>query len=66
MPANPEGNEQESGLPPPGTRSGAGAQTLLPYLAKSMQAKPAASAEGTDKTPPETDPVVPHGPARAP
>jgi hypothetical protein len=37
--------EQEPDLPAPGTRWGAGAQSVLPYLTKSLQAKPAASGE---------------------
>jgi hypothetical protein len=41
MPANatnPE--EQDGGLPPPGSRWGAGAQSVLPYLTKTLQSKP--------------------------
>ncbi len=33
--------EDESGLPPPGQRCGTGAQSVLPYLTKTLQAKPA-------------------------
>ncbi|HEY8357169.1 MAG TPA: hypothetical protein VIL30_06870 [Ramlibacter sp.] len=33
-----EGTEGE--LPPPGTRWGSGAQSVLPYLTKTLQAKP--------------------------
>ena len=32
-------------LPPPGRRWGSGAQSVLPYLTKSLQAKPAAAVE---------------------
>ena len=32
-------------LPPPGSRWGSGAQSVLPYLTKSLQAKPAAAPE---------------------
>ena len=38
-------DELDNELPPPGTRWGAGAQSVLPYLTKSLQAKPAAAAE---------------------
>lgn len=33
--------DDDSGLPPPGQRWGAGAQSVLPYLTKTLQAKPA-------------------------
>ena len=32
----------ENDLPPPGSRSGAGAQSVLPYLTRTLQARPAA------------------------
>ena len=38
----------EPELPPPGRRWGAGAQSVLPYLTKSLQAKPAPAAEGRE------------------
>lgn len=41
MPVNstsPE--EQDGGLPPPGSRWGAGAQSVLPYLTKTLQSRP--------------------------
>jgi hypothetical protein len=38
-------DDQDSDLPPPGTRWGSGAQSVLPYLTKTLQAKPAAAAE---------------------
>jgi hypothetical protein len=34
------GDESDNGLPPPGNRWGAGAQSVLPYLTKSLQARP--------------------------
>lgn len=40
---NPE--EQDPSLPPPGSRWGSGAQSVLPYLTKSLQARPAAAPE---------------------
>ena len=33
--------QEQSDLPPPGQRSGTGAQSVLPYLTKSLQARPA-------------------------
>jgi hypothetical protein len=42
MPAEPM--EQEGELPPPGNRSGAGAHSVLPYLTRTLQAKPSALA----------------------
>lgn len=37
--------DQETGLPPPGSRWGSGAHSVLPYLTKSLQAKPANAPE---------------------
>jgi hypothetical protein len=41
----------EAELPPPGSRWGTGAQSVLPYLTKSLQAKPATAggAEQRDR-----------------
>ena len=40
------GDEAEQyALPPPGQRWGAGAQSVLPYLTKSLQAKPSEPRE---------------------
>jgi hypothetical protein len=39
------GDDHDGGLPPPGQRWGAGAQSVLPYLTKSLQARPANSNE---------------------
>jgi hypothetical protein len=38
-------DDSDGGLPPPGSRWGAGAQSVLPYLTKSLQAKPASAPE---------------------
>jgi len=38
-------DEQDNELPPPGSRWGSGAQSVLPYLTKTLQAKPAAASE---------------------
>jgi hypothetical protein len=46
-------NENQDGeLPAPGSRSGSGAQSVLPYLTKSLQAKPTASPDAGDATRP--------------
>ena len=42
-------------LPPPGRRWGAGAQSVLPYLTKSLQARPAAAGEQAREAPAATD-----------
>jgi hypothetical protein len=57
--ASNDAHEPDSDLPPPGSRWGAGAQSVLPYLTKSLQAKPSAAAE------PRSEPVGRMGPARA-
>ena len=46
MPSNSsfEGDHDDD-LPPPGSRWGAGASSVLPYLTKSLQSKPANAAE---------------------
>jgi hypothetical protein len=44
MPINNQ-DEQDPTLPPPGSRWGAGAQSVLPYLTKSLQARPASAPE---------------------
>lgn len=41
----PSHDDQDTGLPPPGTRWGSGAQSVLPYLTKTLQAKPASAPE---------------------
>ncbi len=41
MPTPSAGFEQDGELPPPGSRWGSGAGSVLPYLTKSLQAKPA-------------------------
>lgn len=49
--------EELEGLPPPGSRWGAGAQSVLPYLTKTLQAKPAAAMEPRESRPREGNPV---------
>lgn len=55
--------ETETDLPPPGSRWGAGAQSVLPYLTKSLQARPsaAAAAEAREREQPQParDPASP-------
>lgn len=47
MPVN--ANEEADGeLPPPGTRWGTGAQSVLPYLTKTLQARPKKGPEARD------------------
>ncbi len=41
MPTPSAGFEQDGELPPPGSRWGSGAGSVLPYLTKSLQARPA-------------------------
>lgn len=45
MPASSSVDDPDSGLPPPGQRWGAGAQSVLPYLTKTLQARPASGSE---------------------
>lgn len=52
---NPE--EQDGDLPPPGSRWGAGAQSVLPYLTKSLQAKPLTGPEARESKPRDGNPV---------
>mgnify|MGYP001627325175 CR=1 FL=1 len=50
--------EEQDGLPPPGSRWGSGAQSVLPYLTKSLQAKPSHAPEAREPKPREgTHPV---------
>lgn len=44
MPSTASSLDPESDLPPPGSRWGTGAHSVLPYLARSLQARPAATA----------------------
>jgi hypothetical protein len=47
----------EPELPPPGQRSGAGAQSVLPYLTKTLQAKPAHAADPREARARDTRPA---------
>ena len=56
--------EPESDLPPPGSRWGSGAQSVLPYLTKSLQARPAAADAREQRARDDTLPVRPERPHR--
>lgn len=56
MPSNTPSTEQDSDLPPPGSRWGTGAQSVLPYLTRTLQAKPASGAEARDSHVPQPHP----------
>lgn len=51
MPTHSTGYDPDGELPPPGSRWGAGAGSVLPYLTKSLQAKPAAAHEMREPRP---------------
>lgn len=57
-------DEQDNGLPPPGSRWGAGARSVLPYLTKTLQAKPAAVPEPREPRPHDGNPVFANWPPR--
>ncbi|NNU45502.1 hypothetical protein [Ramlibacter montanisoli] len=48
MPNASPGLEQEGELPPPGSRWGAGAGSVLPYLSRSLQARPASAHDTSE------------------
>lgn len=50
-------DEQDPSLPPPGSRWGAGAQSVLPYLTKTLQAKPFSAPEAREARPRDGHPV---------
>lgn len=65
MPINsPE--EQDGELPPPGTRWGSGAHSVLPYLTKSLQARPASTPEARDPRQGDRNPVFSNWPPSRP
>ncbi|HEY0824803.1 MAG TPA: hypothetical protein VGD76_13530 [Ramlibacter sp.] len=41
-------DDQDDGLPPAGSRWGAGARSVLPYLTKSLQSKPASAPDSRE------------------
>lgn len=56
---SPDTDDQDPTLPPPGHRWGSGVQSVLPYLTKSLQAKPTAQ-EARDSHLPEEEPQRPY------
>lgn len=56
----PAGDDQDGGLPPAGRRWGAGAHSVLPYLTKSLQAKPTSAIEARDAGPREAERAGPN------
>ena len=61
MPINSH-EEQDGELPPPGTRWGSGAQSVLPYLTKSLQAKPTHMPEAREPRQRDGNPVFTNWP----
>jgi hypothetical protein len=55
MPINSH-DEQDPNLPPPGSRWGAGAQSVLPYLTKTLRARPASAPEQGREARPAPEP----------
>lgn len=50
-------DDPDSGLPPPGRRWGSGAQSVLPYLTKSLQARPSIAPDARDARQRDGSPV---------
>jgi hypothetical protein len=48
---SPEVTEPEAELPPPGSRWGSGAHSVLLYLARSLQARPLTGADNREPKP---------------
>ena len=61
---NPSSEEQD-GLPPPGSRWGAGAQSVLPYLTKTLQARPSPQPEQRETRPRDGHAVFTNWPPRS-
>jgi hypothetical protein len=49
--------EQESELPPAGSRSGCGVQSVMPYLTRTLQARPVSAPEPREARSPEGQPA---------
>lgn len=65
MPTSPP-EDPESELPPPGMRWGAGAHSVLPYLARSLQSRPSQPSErGREHEPPSAQGVFTQKPPAA-
>jgi hypothetical protein len=55
----PQLSNDDPTIPPPGTRTGQGIQSILPYLAKSLATKPQVPVHPDDISPPSViDPSV--------
>ena len=54
---NARNDEVDTDLPAPGQRWGTGAQSVLPYLTKSLQARPSLAAETRELRPRDGHPV---------
>ena len=65
MPANIHPEEQDPDLPPPGQRWGAGAHSVLPYLTKTLQARPANAPEPREHASRDSGPLFPDSPVGA-
>lgn len=48
-------DDQDPTLPPPGRRWGSGAQSVLPYLTKTLQSRPASASEEAGDARPRAD-----------
>lgn len=55
--SSPGAFEQESELPPAGSRSGCGTQSVLPYLTRTLQARPASAPEPREDRTAEDQPA---------
>ncbi|HEX2547864.1 MAG TPA: hypothetical protein VHL79_23475 [Ramlibacter sp.] len=62
----PSNDDQDSGLPPPGSRWGSGAQSVLPYLTKSLQARPSSAPEAREPRQRDGHPVFQQRPGTTP
>jgi hypothetical protein len=58
-------NDDDADLPAPGQRWGTGAQSVLPYLTKSLQARPSLVAESRELRPRDGHPVFADRPRKA-
>lgn len=62
---NLDPDDPDSDLLPPGSRWGAGAESVLPYLARSLQARPIALPEQQGMQPGDVAPPSGHWPPAA-
>ena len=62
---SPELPDSDSELPPPGSRWGSGAHSVLPYLARTLQARPLTAIDPRDARPQAPGPRVGERPAAA-